>query len=131
MEPFDLRDAIEKTVKTIKPLVEKKGLALEIIITPEVATMTSDRRRVKQALLNLLSNAVKFTEKGAISITCQTIGKELTISVKDTGIGIKLEEMDSLFKPFHLSERNRAAVRRHGPGSFDLQAARRAFRRAR
>ncbi len=100
MEPFDLRDAIEKTVKTIKPLVEKKGLALEIIITPEVATMTSDRRRVEQALLNLLSNAVKFTEKGAISITCQTIGKELTISVKDTGIGIKLEEMDSLFKPF-------------------------------
>lgn len=56
--------------------------------------------RVEQALLNLLSNAVKFTEKGGISITCGISGRELTIGVKDTGIGIKPEEMDKLFKPF-------------------------------
>jgi signal transduction histidine kinase len=46
MEPFNLCDAIEKTVQTIKPLVEKKGLILEVIFAPRVDTMTSDRRRV-------------------------------------------------------------------------------------
>jgi PAS domain S-box-containing protein len=99
-EPFDLREAIDKTAQTVKPMVEKKGLALEVILAPDVGTITSDRRRVEQALLNLLSNAVKFTEKGGISIACETSGEALIISIKDTGIGIKREEMDRLFKPF-------------------------------
>jgi signal transduction histidine kinase len=55
-----------------------------------VCTITGGRRRVEQALPNLLSNAVKFAEKGSISLTCDTINKELTLSVKDTGVGIEL-----------------------------------------
>ncbi len=99
-ELFDPRAVIERAAQTVKPMVGKKGLALEVVIAPEVGMITSDRRRVEQALLNLLSNAVKFTDKGGISIACETSGTELIIRVKDTGIGIKHEEMDRLFEPF-------------------------------
>jgi PAS domain S-box-containing protein len=99
-EPFDLREVIEKAAQTVRPMVENKGLALEVVLAPDVGTITSDRRRVEQALLNIISNAVKFTEKGGISIACETSGRELTISVRDTGIGIKPEEMGRLFRPF-------------------------------
>ncbi|HUJ16642.1 MAG TPA: PAS domain S-box protein [Nitrospirota bacterium] len=99
-EPFDLREVIEKAAQTVRPMAENKGLALEVVLAPDVGTITSDRRRMEQALLNIISNAVKFTEKGGISIACETNSRELTISVKDTGIGIKPDEMGRLFKPF-------------------------------
>ena len=69
--------------------------------------ITSDRRRVEQILLNLLSNAIKFTERGEVTLTTEiTPGTRhiprpaVRISVADTGIGIKREDLDKLFQPF-------------------------------
>jgi PAS domain S-box-containing protein len=99
-EPFDMRQAIEKVVRTVTPLAEKKGLALVAEMTPEVGQIVSDRRRVQQILINLLNNAVKFTEKGRVSIICQVNDDWLVTHVVDTGIGIKPEDMRTLFEPF-------------------------------
>ncbi len=57
-KPFDMRTAIQKSVETIAPLAEKKGLALIAAIAPEVGEFVGDQRRVEQILLNLLNNAV-------------------------------------------------------------------------
>jgi len=100
-EPFDMRDAIFKVIRTITPIAEKKGLPLEIEIAPEIGTIVSDRRRVEQILINLINNAVKFTEKGSIHITCRIDNRELETQIVDTGIGVKPEDMDWLFKAFH------------------------------
>jgi signal transduction histidine kinase len=61
----------------------------------------SDRRRVEQALLNLLGNAIKFTEKGGVTIAAEVEpGERVRLSVHDTGIGIKTEDLHKLFQPF-------------------------------
>ncbi|MCX8110635.1 MAG: ATP-binding protein [Syntrophorhabdaceae bacterium] len=61
-------------------------------------------RRVEQILLNLLSNAIKFTEQGRVNVICSTEGKDVTICVKDTGIGIRSEDLEKIFKPFYQIE---------------------------
>jgi signal transduction histidine kinase len=65
-----------------------------------VGVINNDRRRVEQVLINLVNNAIKFSEHGKVSIECQVRNGWLETSVHDTGIGIKAEDMDRLFKPF-------------------------------
>lgn len=85
---------------------QDKGLELELILDPNTpAKLIGDEIRVKQIMLNILNNAVKYTKKG--KITWQ-IGYEMTgenecllkVQIKDTGIGIKPEDMDKLFSPY-------------------------------
>jgi signal transduction histidine kinase len=100
-EPFELADSIEKVVQSVSSLADKKGLMLSLEIAEDVGNIVSDQRRVEQVLLNLLSNAVKFTEQGAITGRCSRNSDWYVTSVTDSGIGIKEDDMDSLFKPFH------------------------------
>jgi signal transduction histidine kinase len=99
-EPFDIRPVLDKVVHTVRPMTEAKHLALEIELAPEVGTVRADSYRVEQVLLNLLSNAIKFTERGYIRIACSLQGDAVLIGVTDTGIGIKHEDLDKLFRPF-------------------------------
>ena len=105
--PFDLPQSIHKVVQTVTPLADKKQLPLTAQIAPDVSRITSDRRRVEQILLNLLSNAIKFTEQGEVTLTAEIVPgtrhsshSTLRISVADTGLGIKREDLDRLFQPF-------------------------------
>jgi signal transduction histidine kinase len=98
---FDMRALVRGAVETIRPLADKKGLALRVDIAPEVDSFASDRRRVEQILLNLLGNAVKFTERGEVIVTAGADGSRgMLVSIQDTGIGIKPQDLAELFKPF-------------------------------
>lgn len=99
-ESFDLCSTIAKAVESARPLAGKKGLELTYTVSPEIETINSDRRRVEQILLNLISNAIKFTEKGLVKIECKPEGDNVTIRVVDTGIGIKTEDLETLFQAF-------------------------------
>ena len=101
VEPFRLDDSIRKIVQTIRPLAEKKGLAVTIDVAADVGIVHADVRRVEQILLNLLSNAVKFTEQGGITIRCGREDGTYVTSVTDTGIGIEAGDLEQLFEPFH------------------------------
>jgi CheY-like chemotaxis protein len=80
---------------------KEKGLTLSVKIDSNTqVTFRSDQRRVKQILLNLLSNALKFTNNGGITISVKKKNNAMVFSVSDTGIGIKLEDISKLFKPF-------------------------------
>lgn len=100
IEPVEILPVLEKVVRTVKPLAEAKHLALELDIAPDVGQARADTRRVEQVLLNLLSNSIMFTEQGHIRITCRAGGDFVKISVADTGIGIKKEDVEKLFRPF-------------------------------
>ena len=113
--PFDMRASIERAVKTITPLADKKGLPLVTSIDPDVSEVTSDRRRVEQIIINLLSNAVKFTEAGEVRIECQMSDGWLVTRVIDTGIGIHPENVSKLFEPFQQVD-NGLARRHEGTG---------------
>ncbi len=99
---FDLSSAIEKVVKLVAPLAEKKGIELHMDMADDVAKVTSDQRRLEQVIMNLLNNAVKFTEKGQVRISCRVEPDDFySLSVTDTGMGIKPEDLPDLFQPFH------------------------------
>jgi signal transduction histidine kinase len=99
-ETFDFKASLEKVVDTVRPQAALKGLALELSVASEVMMIHSDRRRVEQILLNLFSNAIKFTDTGSVRAEA-TLGPEMIeVAVSDTGMGIKAEDQDRLFKPF-------------------------------
>ena len=100
-DSFDLRASIEKMAKVVSPLAGKKGIDLRMDISGEIGTITSDQRRLEQVILNLINNAVKFTEKGHVAVACRADNGHYRLSVSDTGIGIKPEEIPDLFQPFH------------------------------
>jgi PAS domain S-box-containing protein len=98
---FELRPSIEKMVKLVLPLAEKKGLDLRVDIADDIKTATTDQLRLEQVILNLLNNAVKFTEKGHVRISCRSENDQYLLSVSDTGPGMRPEELPGLFQPFH------------------------------
>lgn len=100
LAPFDVRQVVEKVAQAARALAEKKGLALRVEIDPAVGELHSDRRRVEQIMINLMNNAIKFTEAGEVRIRCWVENGCFYISVSDTGIGIKPEDMHKLFQPF-------------------------------
>jgi len=100
-DAFDLKPSIQKMVKLVSPLAEKKGVDLRLDISEDTGTITTDQRRLEQVILNLLSNAVKFTEKGHVAVACRSENNHYLLSIADTGIGIKPEEIPGLFQPFH------------------------------
>ncbi|NPU85406.1 MAG: HAMP domain-containing protein [Syntrophaceae bacterium] len=104
-EWFDLGEAVDSVAKLVRPLADKKGLPIRVDPVPADANrLFHDRRRVEQVLINLVNNAVKFTENGEIHVRCERRSDEVVVSVRDTGIGIKPEDMGSLFETFRQIE---------------------------
>lgn len=99
-EPFDLGALIDKTVHSLEPLADKKHLRLAAHHAADLPLPTGDARRVGQVLLNLLSNAVKFTEQGTVEVHAEAVGDRVRVRVTDSGIGIRPEDLEKLFRPF-------------------------------
>jgi PAS domain S-box-containing protein len=91
-----VRDAIE----TVIPSAQGKGLAIETHVEPGIA-LRADRDRLQQVLWNLLTNAIKFTPgRGTIAIRATAREGCVTLSVRDTGIGISREHLPLVFQRF-------------------------------
>jgi len=112
---FSLLPAIERTVSTILPLAEKKGITLRTVLSPEVGEIFSDQRRTEQVLINLLGNAVKFTDQGEVEVQCRLERESIVIAVRDTGIGIDPKYHQSIFEPFRQADTG-LARKREGTG---------------
>ncbi len=100
VEEVDLGKSIDIVSETVRPQAEKKGIAIEVDVEPEIETIKGDRRRIEQILFNLLSNAIKFSDHGNVKIKCYRHNGNISVNVTDTGIGIKKDDIDTLFKPF-------------------------------
>ncbi|HOW54136.1 MAG TPA: ATP-binding protein [Syntrophorhabdaceae bacterium] len=99
-EDVSLPHLIEKTLQSVHPLAEKKGLELTLEIPREIDTVKGDPRRIEQVILNLLSNAIKFTEKGSVRVVCEPNENSIIVKVIDTGIGIREEDTEKVFQTF-------------------------------
>ena len=102
LERFSLLKSINEVSAVISPIVKKKDLLYTMVVAPEVDAVQLDQQKFKQILYNLLSNAVKFTDaKGKVEVHAMPSGSDkVLIQVKDTGIGIKREDMGRLFIEF-------------------------------
>jgi len=99
LAPFDFAAVAAEVGQNLKPLIEQKGLKLDIH-APSTLPMVGDRRKCYQVLLNLTNNAVKFTERGTVRIDATMQQGRLAASVSDTGIGIRPEQLRLLFEAF-------------------------------
>ncbi len=91
------------TIQVLTPIAKKKGLALEFHYDPSpLPPIRADRRRAQQILWNLIGNGLKFTDSGGVYVrACVShSGKEVEVSVSDTGIGIAERDIPSVFKEF-------------------------------
>jgi PAS domain S-box-containing protein len=122
-ESFDLGAAIRKVVDGVRPQAERQRLALELVIAPEVASIRSDQRRVEQVLLNLLSNAIKFTDAGLVRVEAARDRDAVCVRVTDTGMGIKDDDKDKLFRPF--SQIDPGITKRHEGTGLGLSICKR------
>lgn len=107
-ETFLLGDAINEVCAVAQPIARKKSIEVSVRLAPELQTVTLDQQKLKQVLYNLLSNAIKFNhEAGRVEVSAVRVDKDrFEISVKDTGIGIKPEDLKRLrlFREFEQLE---------------------------
>ena len=112
---YDLSSLINDLVNMIQSRADEKGLALSLDFDKNLPKMLNgDEVRIKQVITNILTNSVKYTEKGIVtfSIKFKRVEEEpdsviLLVTIKDTGIGVKPEDMKKLFAEFERIEEER------------------------
>jgi PAS domain S-box-containing protein len=113
-EKLSLHAVVTDAVERVRPLSDGKRLRLTIASEPELLVW-ADHLRLHQVVLNLLSNAIKFTaEGGAVVVETRRAGRMSVISVRDTGLGIPADHLDSIFGEFIQVE---TGLARHGEGT--------------
>lgn len=103
--PYEIRKLLNNLYDMIKIKAEEKGLRLIFDIDSSIPEeYFGDERKIRQVLTNLLTNAIKYTNRGRVTlkISCKIEGENanLRCSVKDTGIGIRKEDMEKIYAPF-------------------------------
>ena len=121
---FELEKLIQSSINTLKFLAENKGIAVNIVKDANLPSyIVGDAVRLNQIIINLLSNAIKFTKQGEVSLKTKLIlqHKEkiyISISVKDTGIGIEEEKLETIFEKYKQADQN--VMMRYGGSGLGL-----------
>ena len=107
---FYMSDMLSDVISLVKERADEKSLELKTELTAEIPNeLISDEFRIRQILVNLINNAVKYTESGTVTLELggkftDADGYELFMNVKDTGKGIKKEELPHLFEAFSRAD---------------------------
>ena len=110
---YEISSLLNDLVNMVKTRADKKGLALHVKASSELPTLLyGDEIRLKQVITNILTNAVKYTEEGSVTLSISSEKTDdktirLKVSVEDTGIGIKPEDLKKLYNPFERIEEKR------------------------
>jgi signal transduction histidine kinase/ligand-binding sensor domain-containing protein/CheY-like chemotaxis protein len=128
-EPFELREMLDDTLRTLALRADERGLELTVTVENEVPpALVGDAMRLRQIIVNLVGNAIKFTEEGEVAVTVAVDADRgdqarLLFTVKDTGIGMTAEQQARVFAPF--TQADASVTRRHGGTGLGLAISRR------
>ena len=129
--PFDVSKVVHATASLLAVRAREKHLELLAEVAPEVPRVVrGDPTRLRQVLMNLIGNAIKFTEQGeiviSVSVAAMDGGVELRFAIRDTGIGIAPEHVESIFKEF--TQADSTMTRRYGGTGLGLAISQRLVR---
>ena len=96
----DMKRTVQEAAESLKFLSAPKGLELRLEFGELLPKMKFGKDSIIQVLTNLVSNAIKFTSKGSVTISVQRENNEMHVEIRDTGPGIKSEDISRLFQPF-------------------------------
>ena len=105
-DTFELSNVVEETAKILSPIAHEKGIQLRTVADHTLSVVAKgDRTRIMQILVNLTANAIKFTKEGYVELACRPkeVDREhlmIEFQIKDTGIGISSEKLESVFEAF-------------------------------
>jgi signal transduction histidine kinase len=121
---FDVPAAVKNCCTLIRERAQRQRLHFECTVDPGITRWPGDERKFKQVLINLLTNAVKFTPPGgSVELRAKAENQWLVVSVRDTGIGISVEDRAAIFKEFH--QVRAAGVGKHEGTGLGLALSRR------
>ncbi len=103
-EPIHAAALCEAILATHKQAAEKKNVELRLAVPANLPPVKQDAGKLRQILANLISNAIKFTpEGGRVTLAASVVDGTLALAVEDTGVGIALDEQDTVFDKFRQS----------------------------
>ncbi|MGV8947559.1 MAG: PAS domain S-box protein [Lutibacter sp.] len=114
--PFNLHNSFNNILKLMKLRADEKGISLDLKIEPNTPShVIGDPTRIEQILLNLIGNAVKFTDKGSVKITLKQLTEtndtsEIYFEVRDTGIGIVSNKINTVFGAFSQAKSDTSRI---------------------
>jgi two-component system sensor histidine kinase/response regulator len=126
---FDLEEVTERLCDTLGVRAHEKKIELALHVMPDVPRkLLGDQLRLRQVLINLAGNAIKFTERGEVVVTVEndrdrSVAGMLRFSVRDTGIGIPAEKLDTIFESF--TQADSSTTRTYGGTGLGLSIVRR------
>ena len=122
---FRVSELFEEVQSELEPIIKRSNLVVTTKQRGAVPSVRSDRQKVKQIVLNLLSNALKFTPAGSVKMTASYDARrrEVAIAVKDTGVGIPVEDQAKVFEDFRQLDSSPA--RGYGGTGLGLSICRR------
>jgi signal transduction histidine kinase len=107
--PLALEEVARAVVVTVSTMAEQRGVVLQVDVPSDLPVIYGDHVRMQQMLCNLMSNGIKFTGRGGtVTLTGRAADAGVKLSVRDTGIGIRHEDFDRLFRDFERLETGQA-----------------------
>ena len=104
---FPVQDLIREVMEELQGVIAQSTATVTVTVPSDLPRLKSDRQKLKQILVNLLSNALKYTKEGVVEIIAvhdQPSGR-ITLSVRDSGVGIAPEDHTRIFEPFQQAKR--------------------------
>jgi len=117
-EEQSLVETLKECYKLIEIQTKEKGIEFSLILSPDLPSrFVTDHNRLSQIIINLLTNAIKFTNQGEVKLIAEVYNESaVKVTVSDTGVGIKEEDLSKLFKNFTRINSGQNYVNNRGVG---------------
>lgn len=99
-QKINITQMVKSVAEELDVQAQKKKLKLVVNLPEKALFVKADEQKLRQVVMNLIDNAIKYTEKGEAKVFVKEAGNKIQFSVKDTGMGMKSEEITNLFQKF-------------------------------
>ncbi len=108
LAPVSSKKLLMSAAERMKLQAERAGLILQVVCDDDLPNVHADQARLEQVLVNLIHNAVKFTRPdGEVALLAESVSEAVRFGVKDTGIGIPLDDVPRVFERFYRVDKSR------------------------